>query len=327
VSFVVVAFNVGVASLSAAAPVPRRVLAASAGLVALAATLGFGTLRLARAPEPSSPGPRVVTVDLDARTAEESSLDRYLAVSAGITDAALIVWPESELTSDPEHDRGTFAALRGLVDARDIPLLTGGPGVARGHAREPVRYNSAHLLRPGQGLASYHKRNLVPLAESWPARLSFMGSPPPDLAGLSAGTEATVFPLGESAFGVLICFEITDAEGARTLAQRGARFIVNLTNDAWFATAGRPPHLPWAAVRAVESGLPVMRAANAGPSAVFDRFGREVAARRGAGLFAAAVPPPGQTLYVRGGHAFLDACAAIVAGGIALALRRARRAT
>jgi apolipoprotein N-acyltransferase len=190
-----------------------------------------------------------------------------------------------------------------------------------------VRYNSAHLVHPGHGLESYHKRNLVPLAEIWPARLPLIGSPPPDLAGLSAGTEATVFPLGESAFGVLICFEITDAAGARTLAQRGARFIVNLTNDAWFATSGRPPHLPWAAVRAVESGLPVVRAANAGPSAVFDRFGRVVAIRRGAGLFAATVPQPGPTLYTRGGHAFLGACVAVVAGGIALALWGARRAT
>jgi apolipoprotein N-acyltransferase len=208
-----------------------------------------------------------------------------------------------------------------------MPLLAGGPGVARGPDREPARFNSAHLVRPGHGLASYHKRNLVPLAETWPARLPLIGSPPPDLAGLSAGAEATVFPLGESAFGVLICFEITDAAGARMLAQRGARFIVNLTNDAWFATSARPPHLPWAAVRAVESGLPVVRAANAGPSALFDRFGRMISERRGPGLFAATVPPPGPTLYGRGGHAFLGACAAVVAGGIALALWRARRAT
>jgi apolipoprotein N-acyltransferase len=264
-----------------------------------------------------------VTVDLDARTAEDSTLDRYLAASAGVVDGALIVWPESALPNDPEHDRATFAALRGLVDRNGMPLLAGGPGVARGPDRQPARYNSAHLVRPGEGLASYHKRNLVPLAETWPARLPLIGSPPPDLAGLSAGTEATVFPLGESAFGVLICFEITDAAGARTLAQRGARFIVNLTNDAWFATSARPPHLPWAAVRAVESGLPVVRAANAGPSAVFDRFGRMVAERHGAGLFAATMPPPAPTLYTRGGHAFLVACAALVAGGIALALWRA----
>ncbi len=268
-----------------------------------------------------------MAVDLNARAAAEGTLERYLAVSANAVGGALIVWPESALTSDPEHDRGTFAALRAFVDGRGVPLLAGGPGVARGRGREPARYNSAHLMRPGRGLTSYHKRGLVPLAETWPAGLPLIGSPPPDLAGLEAGTEATVFPLGESAFGVLICFEITDAAGARTLARRGARFIVNLTNDAWFATSARPPHLPWAAVRAVESGLPVVRAANAGPSAMFDRFGRMVAAVGGPGVFSATVPPPGPTVCVRGGHVFLGACAAVVVGGIALALSRARRAT
>jgi apolipoprotein N-acyltransferase len=208
-----------------------------------------------------------------------------------------------------------------------VPLLAGGPGSARGRGREPARFNSAHLVSPGRGLTSYHKRGLVPLAETWPTGLPLIGTPPPDLAGLDPGTDATVFPLGESAFGVLICFEITDAASARALARRGARFIVNLTNDAWFATSARPPHLAWAAVRAVESGLPVVRAANAGPSAVFDRFGRIVATGDRSGLFAATVPEPGPTLYVRGGHAFLAACAAFVIGGLAVAVWRARRAT
>src|SRR4029079_12028554 len=98
------------------------------------------------------------------------------------------------------------------------------------------RYNSAHLVSPGAGVASYHKRGLVPLAETWPSSLPLLGAPPPDLAGLDAGSEATVFPLGESAFGVLICFEITDAAGARTLAPRGARLLVDLHTHARLAT-------------------------------------------------------------------------------------------
>jgi apolipoprotein N-acyltransferase len=325
ISFVVVAVNVGIASLLARSRPGRGMRAAATALAALAGTLAWGGFRLATAPRgPSSSGPRVVSVDVHALRAKDGPLERYLAASAKAGDAALIVWPESALSNDPEHDRGTFAALRAFVDARGVPLLAGGPGSARGRGREPARFNSAHLVSPGQGITSYHKRGLVPLAETWPTGLPFIGTPPPDLAGLDPGSEATVFSLGESAFGVLICFEITDAAGARTLARRGARFIVNLTNDAWFASSARPPHLPWAAVRAVESGLPVLRAANAGRSAVFDRFGRVVATGDGPGLFAAVIPEPGPTLYVRGGHAFLLACAAVVVGGFVLAvLRRA----
>lgn len=326
VSFVVVAVNVGIAScLGRSRPGSRTLAAATAG-VAIAATLAWGAVRLANAPLASSAGPRVVTIDVNARRAEDGTLERYLAASARAESAALIVWPESALTNDPEHDRDTFAALRAFVDGRGAPLLAGGPGSARGRGREPARYNSAHLVSPGRGLTSYHKRGLVPLAETWPTGMPLIGAPPPDLVGLDPGTDATVFPLGDSAFGVLICFEITDAAGARTLARRGARFIVNLTNDAWFATSARPPHLPWAAVRAVESGLPVVRAANAGPSVLFDRFGRRIAGD-GSGWFAVTVPEAGSTLYVRGGHVFLAACGGLVLAGLVGALWRARRST
>jgi len=171
-------------------------------------------------------------------------------------------------------------------------------------------------------MRSYHKRWLVPLAERWS---SLLGTPPPELASLEAGEEATVFSLGDTAFGVLICFEITDAAGARALARGGARFIVNMTNDAWFIGSARPPHLPWAAVRAVETGLPVVRASNAGPSAVFDRFGRPVASSRpadGPAVLTAHVPAAAPTLYAQTGDVFLGLCVATVLAGLAHAMFR-----
>src|SRR5439155_8321857 len=122
---------------------------------------------------------------------------------------------------------------------------------------------------PGSGMRGYFTSGLVPFAEHWPSFPSrLLGDPPPDLVSLDPGDEAPVFPLGESAFGGLICFEIAGPGAGRTLAAAGARFVVNLTNDAWFARCGRPPHLPWAAVRAVETGLPIIRVANAGLSVV-----------------------------------------------------------
>src|SRR5439155_1590139 len=131
----------------------------------------------------------------------------------------------------------SFVLLSRFVAEHGTPLLAGGPGAARSARRGVAHFNSAHLITPGHGMRSYHKRRLVPLAERWS---SLLGSPPPELASLEAGEEATVFSLGDTAFGVLICFEITDAAGARALARGGARFIVNMTNDAWFIGSARP---------------------------------------------------------------------------------------
>ncbi|HYR96608.1 MAG TPA: apolipoprotein N-acyltransferase [Candidatus Binatus sp.] len=319
VTFVIVAFNVGVASLLSSASRRRRAAAALTGLALAAGTVGWGALRVARAGDPEPGGPRIVAIDIDAPERSASTLERYLASSAepAATHPALLVWPESALAADVEHDRPTWTALDAFVATHGTALLAGGPGSARRDGRGPARFNSAHLLSPGHGMQSYHKRGLVPFAERWPA---ILGAPPADLTSLDAGEEATVFPLGDSAFGVLICFEITDAAGARDLARGGARFIVNITNDAWFAASARPPHLPWAAVRAVETGLPVVRAANAGVSGVFDRFGRQVAFSRprgGPAVLAANVPPPAPSLYARRGDLFLAACVVAVLAGLA----------
>jgi apolipoprotein N-acyltransferase len=127
---------------------------------------------------------------------------------------------------------------------------------------------------------------------------------------------------------VLICFEITDARDASTLARQGAHFIVNPTNDVWFS--GLAPHVPWAAVRAVETGVPVVRAANAGVSAVFDRFGRRLAMSDATApaLLASTVPAGQPTLYTRGGNFFLGACVAtVIVGAIRWAGRPRRSGT
>jgi apolipoprotein N-acyltransferase len=183
-----------------------------------------------------------------------------------------------------------------------------------------ARFNSVHVLRPAQGLRSYHKRLLVPFAERWPALL---GAPPAEVGELAAGRELSVLDMGDRPFGVLICFEITDSHGARTLARQGASFILNPTNDAWFT--GAAPHFPWAVIRAVESGVPVVRAANAGVSAVIDRYGRALAADGHVGsasLSVVTVPEAHPTPYARTGNAFLLGCGAIVLIGVIVNRRR-----
>ena len=325
VTFILVACNVGLASLLQRSPGagagPVAAVLTGVGL-ALGAS-GWGMLRLSTAP-PARPGPEVVAVDVDATNEAASTLERYLAASeeAAAARPRLLIWPESALTMDIEHDRAAWAVLDRFIEAHETPLLTGGPGVLRRSGRDLARFNSAHLLIPDHGMRSYHKRGLVPFAERWPALL---GSPPAGLASLDAGNDATVFHLGDDAFGVLICFEITDGAAARALVRNGAHFIVNLTNDAWFAAGA--PHRPWAQVRAVETGLPVLRAANAGSSALFDGFGRELGnSSPGAGptFLAAQLPDGAPTPYARAGDVFLVVCFAALLAGLLNAWRSSR---
>ncbi|HYV57197.1 MAG TPA: apolipoprotein N-acyltransferase [Candidatus Nitrosopolaris sp.] len=324
VTFILVAFNVGVASLlrssAGTSAGSGSLLAALTGLVLAIGAVGWGMVRLSGRP-PAAPGPAVVAVDVDAADQAASTLDRYLAASEKPAGARprLLVWPESALTMDIEHDRAAWAVLDRFIESHGVPLLAGGPAVEPRSDHELAHFNSAHLIVPQHGMSSYHKRGLVPFAERWPA---VFGSPPAGLASLDAGSEATVFHLGADAFGVLICFEIADGALARALVRNGAEFIVTLTNDAWFGE--RAPHRAWAQVRAVETGLPVLRAANAGSSVLFDRFGRELrdsAPDGGPSLLTVEVPAGAPTLYARTGDVFLVGCLVVVLVGVMNAWR------
>jgi apolipoprotein N-acyltransferase len=83
----------------------------------------------------------------------------------------------------------------------------------------------------------------------------------------------------------------------------------------------------WAHVRAIETGRPVVRAANAGLSEVVDARGRAIAQGRAAGapaVLAASIPRTVDTVYVRTGEVFLPACLLVIVGGMLSVLRRFR---
>jgi apolipoprotein N-acyltransferase len=257
----------------------------------------------------------VVLIDGAARTAADSTLARYVATTPRPLDplTSVVIWPESALDIDFTHDRAAWSELARFVETLGVPLVTGGVGTVLGDDGELVRFNAVHFVRPHHGMQSYYKRWLVPLAESWPV---WLGGPPTVLAPVAAGRNLVLFGEGLWRFGVLICSEITDSAAARRLAALGARFVVSVNNDVWFGD--RAPHAVWARVRAVESGLPVVRAANRGTNAVIDPFGRLVAAHPASevpGFLAATVPEPVATVYGRSGEVFLPTCLAIVLAG------------
>jgi apolipoprotein N-acyltransferase len=145
-------------------------------------------------------------------------------------------------------------------------------------------YNSLFVLGEGAKIRSvYDKTHLVPFGEYVPfgGVLTAMGMRAFShlLNGFDAGERqgASISTPQAPDFLPLICYEIIFPGRVADLRERPGWFV-NVTNDAWFGESTGPyQHLHQARIRAVEEGLPVMRSANTGISAVIDPFGRVVA--------------------------------------------------
>jgi apolipoprotein N-acyltransferase len=188
----------------------------------------------------------------------------------------------------------------------------------------------------GTIVGRYDKLRLVPFGEFIP----FEGIAPwlrdilPPIGDFVPGREATVFHLSpftshpSPSFSVLICFEDTFPELAREFVQRGARLLMTITNDAWFGpTAAAYQHAQASTFRAVELGVPMIRAANTGWSGCMDGRGRWMQSVRDAGgqeLFVEGVavcdvaPGSSPTLYARWGDWFAWGC--VLLGGCVIIL-------
>lgn len=190
----------------------------------------------------------------------------------------IIVWPESALP----RLIGEEDALRAMVMAGMPPqsqLLTGGLHRVVDHTGKASIFNSLLAIpADGQIAARHDKVRLVPFGEflpfQWllePLGLRQIVSLPP---GFAAGHEDKVIKLeGLPAFAGFICYEAVFPR-SRPYASR-PEMLVNVTNDAWFGTSGGPhQHLGHARFRAIEQGVPMIRAANTGISAMIDSAGR-----------------------------------------------------
>lgn len=235
---------------------------------------------------------------------------------AAFEEPSLIIWPEAAF---PGYFNRDFDAqlIKELVQKIEIPVLVGAPAWEIGDKA----YNSAFLLEPsGKMDQRYDKQNLVPFGEyvPMPALLGWLApyAYAMGVSDFSAGREKTVFKIlnDEVAFSVLICFEDVFPELARQFVGRGAEFLAVITNDAWFGKTGAPvQHLQVSIFRAVENGVPVVRAANTGVSAFISNRGKvldTVADEKGEELFVTgrktmALPiDVKKTLFGMGGWAF-----------------------
>jgi len=241
---------------------------------------------------------------------------KNLTLQGAVARPDLIVWPEAATPYYFNLDAPETAELKNLVRQAGVPLFFGSPYYEQDAAGGITSYNSAYLLRPSGGAAArYDKIHLVPFGEFVPFRrlLWFVRKMAQGIGQFGRGQQATVFRVAGRPFGVSICYEVTFPDLVRQPVNRGARFLVNITNDAWFGkSAASYQHIAMAALRAVENRVPLVRAANTGISGVIDATGkiRDTTPLFTEDLVLAEIHPTDgpRTYYTRNGDSFSYAC-------------------
>lgn len=230
--------------------------------------------------------------------------DRLVGYTAQTPHPDLVVWPETAVPTLLEWADPAFATITDAAQGTPLAL-----GIQRSEGARS--YNSlVHLDRAGQVAAIYDKHHLVPFGEYFPggdlaARFGLRGFAAREGDGYSAGPGPQVIDFGAAGRGLpLICYEAVFPQDVAGAAER-PDFLLQITNDAWFGRyIGPYQHLAQARMRAIEQGLPLVRAANTGVSAVIDPWGRTIAELPlgEAGYVDAALPAPlPATLYARTG--------------------------
>lgn len=230
--------------------------------------------------------------------------ERALEFTTAPGDPDLIIWPETSLPASLPG--GDWALARVTEAANGTPIVFGA------NRFEGVRIYNAAILMDGQGAwdQTYDKHHLVPFGEYMPFGDALAGFGIHGLAasagrGFSAGPGARLMDLGVLGQALpLICYEAVFPHDVGSAGQR-PDFLMQITNDAWFGNFSGPhQHLAQARMRAIEQGLPMVRAANTGISALIDPRGRvlNTLALNEAGFMDVDLPAPsGATLYSRTG--------------------------
>lgn len=255
----------------------------------------------------------------------------------------LLVWPEGAVPYPIRYDAAQYDAISNLLHGTPTWLALGSDDVdvtqSSDTSRKTNYYNSAFLLNSRSGIEEhYAKRQLVIFGEYVPlARwLPFLRWFTPITGGFTPGTRRVAFSLpGQNArFAPLICFEDMFALVVRDQAQEEIDFLLNLTNDGWFGESAQQwQHSANASLRAIETGVPLVRCCNNGITCWIDAQGRmhrsaflDGASVYGVGVLHVEIPLPTSnrgrwTFYRKNGDAFGWSCV-IAFGAALLVLRR-----
>jgi len=241
-----------------------------------------------------------------------------LSLKAAKDNPQMIIWPESATPHSISQDGRILKLVQEIADRSGAFLLLGSSRAQKFEGREnrKVEYhNSAFLIAPQQSqeIQRYDKIRLLPFGEylPYPDRIPWHWIKIPASQGFEHGKDFTVFKIDDIRFAVNICWETIFPEFTRVFVQKGAQFIVNLSNLAWFGKSAAPYQaLSINVFRAIENGIFVVRAANTGVSCIIDPCGRiigRVENGKGEDLFVEGVftgnivPLDSKTLYSRVG--------------------------
>jgi apolipoprotein N-acyltransferase len=262
----------------------------------------------------------------------------------------VVIWPESAIpllySSNHSLSKLYRDATVKLARTGGKPLLIGAIDFDNSLAGEPGVTNSALLIgTDGKVARKYDKIHRVPWGEYIPGR-RFL---PQKLVeaidmgrDLVPGTDFTPIDMGKGIrAGTAVCFEGVFGYVTRNFALRGANVLVVISNDAWYPKSSEPEqHLANAVMRAVETGLPMVRCGNNGGSLVVTRDGRitqvlevpgtekRLELRRGRGFRQVAVRVignPRKTFYVRFGEWFIGVIGIIVLTWVLFAISEYRK--
>ncbi|TIX49433.1 apolipoprotein N-acyltransferase [Alteraurantiacibacter aquimixticola] len=259
----------------------------------------------------------------------------------------LVLWPESGLADylesgypqryytrttalgSPEYARMRIARTLG----EGSMLLTGGQRLELAEGRLVGAWNSVTALDDRGGIAGvYSKAHLVPFGEYLPLRpllepIGLSRLVPGSIDFLTGPGPATLDLGPHGRAGVQICYEIVFSG---QVVDRDDRpdFIFNPTNDGWFGAFGPPQHFAQARLRAIEEGLPVLRATTTGISGVIDARGvvRAMLPSHHAGRIDVMLPPAAEpTLFARLGNLLPLAWAFLLLLLASVAMHRTQR--
>ncbi|WP_298430216.1 apolipoprotein N-acyltransferase [uncultured Jannaschia sp.] len=279
------AHGLGIAILLGAGLIAtRRAVAIALGLALWVLPFGVAAV-LPPAPETAADAPVIRLVQPNAPQHLKWDPDwvgtffrRGLEETASAGEIDAVVWPETalpQLLRYSEDVRPMIASAAG-----GLPVVV---GAQRYDADGAPRNTMVLLDGAGEVTLTYDKHRLVPFGEFLPAAALFdvigIGPLAARLAGVYApGPGPITFDLpGVGSVIPMICYEAIFPQDLRRVDRPAA--ILHLTNDAWFGTRfGPQQHLALARLRAAESGLPLLRAANTGVSAAIDARGRLLAA-------------------------------------------------
>jgi apolipoprotein N-acyltransferase len=267
------------------------------GLVVLAALIAYGATRLWSHPTSYVSGvrlrimqPNLPQDDKFNYSAKAQVMDRYLRLSdratgpqsSGLRDVTHLIWPEAAFPFFLSREPDALAQITALLKPSTV-LITGAVRPASDASTTDFRaYNSVYVIDPDGSIRGiYDKVHLVPFGEYLPfqkllERLGLMQLTKVIGGFLSADRRRAMDVGGAPKMLPLICYEVIFPGAAVPRGERPG-WLVNVTNDGWFGISSGPyQHFQQARLLAIAEGLPLVRAANTGISAVIDPVGRIV---------------------------------------------------